>query len=107
MSSLDNSNMNYIKLPTGAQMPAIGLGTSKAPLEEIKFSVATAIDVGYRHIDTAIMYKNEKTIGDVLAPLLKSGKIHREDLFIVTKVSGFFFILEIFCKLAKYKLGGS
>lgn len=45
-----------------------------------------ALQAGYRHFDTAYMYTNEKTIGRVLKQWIDSGKITREELFIVTKV---------------------
>lgn len=45
-----------------------------------------ALQAGYRHIDTAYVYENEESIGKVLHKWLSSGKIKREDLFIVTKL---------------------
>lgn len=45
-----------------------------------------ALDVGYRHIDTAILYNNHKMIGNALAKIYSEGKYKRSDLFIVTKV---------------------
>ncbi|CAG7693747.1 unnamed protein product, partial [Allacma fusca] len=45
-----------------------------------------ALETGFRHIDTAYMYENEAVIGKVLKRWLDSGKIKREDLFIVTKL---------------------
>lgn len=42
--------------------------------------------MGYRHIDTAILYENENTIGEVVNQWLKSGKLERNDLFITTKL---------------------
>lgn len=45
-----------------------------------------ALSAGYRHIDTAYMYENEHIIGSVLKRWFDSGKIKREELFIVTKV---------------------
>lgn len=45
-----------------------------------------ALEAGYRHIDTAYLYSNEDAIGEVLQQWIKSGKVKREELFIVTKV---------------------
>lgn len=45
-----------------------------------------ALEAGYRHIDTAPVYENEKIIGQVLKKWFESGKIKRSDIFIVTKV---------------------
>ena len=49
----------------------------------------TAFEMGYRHIDTAYNYRNEAAIGRVLKKWFDSGKLKREELFIVTKVSIF------------------
>jgi len=54
--------------------------------EELITALDKALEVGYRHIDTATLYQNEHIIGKVLKKWLDSGKIQREDLFIVTKV---------------------
>lgn len=48
--------------------------------------VSTSIDIGYRLIDTAFVYGNEKAIGKALEEKLSEGKVRREDLFIVGKV---------------------
>lgn len=48
--------------------------------------VSTSIDIGYRLIDTAFVYGNEKAIGKALKEKLSEGKVRREDLFIVGKV---------------------
>lgn len=55
--------------------------------DEMKTAVRSALDSGYRHIDTAYTYKNEDAIGEELQEYLKNGKVKREDLFIVTKVT--------------------
>ncbi|TKR88823.1 hypothetical protein L596_013006 [Steinernema carpocapsae] len=73
-------------LPTGAQFPLLGLGTWLSTSEEVKNAVRVALDVGYRYIDTASMYKNESEIGEVLHEYLSSGKVKREELFITTKL---------------------
>lgn len=59
----------------------------QSPKDEVKTAVRAALDAGYRHIDTAYNYKNEGAIGEVLHEYIDSGKVKREDLFIVTKVT--------------------
>lgn len=71
------------------KIPAVGLGTWRAPSEELESALNTALEIGYRHIDTAPVYLNEKTIGNVLKKWIDSGKANREDFFIVTKLSPF------------------
>lgn len=63
-------------------MPEIGLGTYRLYGRECEQTVRKALDIGYRHIDTAQMYKNEKEIGDAI---YTSG-VEREDLFLTTKI---------------------
>ena len=52
------------------------------------------IQIGYRHIDTALMYGNEKEIGKAVKELIDAGKIKREQLFIVTKVQNHYHTRE-------------
>ena len=66
----------------GARIPAIGLGTYTLEGATCVDMVAKAIDVGYRHIDTARMYGNEVEVGKGIA---KSG-IDRSELFVTTKI---------------------
>lgn len=56
----------------------------------------SALEAGYRHIDTAYNYINEDAIGEVLNEWIQSGKVKREELFIVTKVSCFYFNVGLF-----------
>ncbi|GFU91311.1 aldo-keto reductase family 1 member C13 [Trichonephila clavipes] len=68
-------------------MPIIGLGTFQIKdLEFMKNVLTTAINVGYRHIDTAFSYSNENLIGAILTEMFNKGEIKREDLFIVSKL---------------------
>uniref|UniRef100_A0A1Q3FNX6 Putative aldo-keto reductase n=1 Tax=Culex tarsalis TaxID=7177 RepID=A0A1Q3FNX6_CULTA len=67
-------------------MPALGFGTWRAPNEEVEKALNEALEAGYRHIDTAPVYHNEKTIGKVLREWLDAGKVTREELIIVTKL---------------------
>lgn len=53
---------------------------------EIEEAVEYAINIGYRHIDCAWFYGNEKEIGKVIQDKIKDDTVKREDLFIVTKV---------------------
>lgn len=53
---------------------------------EVGQAVKDAIDAGYRHIDTAFLYKNEAEVGNAVKEKIKAGVIKREDIFITTKV---------------------
>lgn len=55
-------------------------------VDELEKAVNTALEEGYRHIDTAPVYENEEVIGKVLKKWIDSRKIKRSELFIVTKV---------------------
>lgn len=74
--------MEYIKLNNGLPMPALGYGVFQIGDEETARCVADAIDVGYRLIDTAQVYQNERGVGEGIR---RSG-VAREDLFLTTKV---------------------
>jgi len=77
------NNMKNIKLNSGVEMPILGFGVFQIPdAEECERSVIDAIETGYRLIDTAASYQNEKAVGNALR---KSG-IPREELFITTKL---------------------
>ena len=52
--------MEYLKMKNGTRVPMVGLGTYKSTKEECITAVRAAIDCGYRHIDTANFYENEK-----------------------------------------------
>jgi len=74
--------MEYVEA-YGARVPKVGLGTWQLTGEECYETVATALDVGYRHIDTAQLYGNETEVGRAIA----DADVDREDLFLTTKVS--------------------
>ncbi len=77
------------KLYTGAEIPAIGLGTfgsDKYTADQIAGAVYGAVQCGYRLIDCAAVYQNEAQIGEVLKKLFDDGVVKREELFITSKV---------------------
>ena len=79
---MDNT-VEKIKLRNGYEMPCIGFGTWDMKDEEVAVkAVKEAISKGYRHIDTAASYKNEKSIGRAI----KECGVPREELFITSKV---------------------
>jgi 2,5-diketo-D-gluconate reductase A len=73
---------NELTLNNGVTMPALGLGVFQSPPEETAAAVETALRVGYRHVDTAAAYSNERQVGEGIR---RSG-VDRAELFIETKV---------------------
>jgi len=71
-----------IKLHDGNLMPQLGLGVWQASNEEVLVAIEKALETGYRHIDTAMIYKNEEGVGNAL----QSASVPREELFITTKL---------------------
>jgi len=72
----------HFKLNTGALIPAVGLGTWQAKPGEVRAAVAHALKAGYRHIDGALIYQNEKEVGQ---GIIDSG-VKREDIFLTSKL---------------------
>ncbi|QGF23639.1 aldo/keto reductase [Raineyella fluvialis] len=71
-----------VALRDGTTIPQLGFGTWRVGDDEAQAAVETALEVGYRHIDTAALYANEAGIGRALA----TAGIPREDLYLTTKV---------------------
>lgn len=74
--------MNYVTLNNGVKMPQLGFGVWQVPDDQATEAVAKALEVGYRSIDTAMIYQNERGAGRAI----KESSIPREELFITTKV---------------------
>lgn len=74
--------MQYITLNNGVQIPQLGFGVWQIPDDEVAEAVTTAFEVGYRSIDTATIYENERGVGEAIA----NSNIARDELFITTKV---------------------
>ena len=73
-------------LNDGYDFPLLGLGTYKLTGDEVEPIVRTAIELGYRHIDTAALYGNEVEVGKAINAAIKAGDVTREELFVTTKL---------------------
>ncbi|WP_073982939.1 aldo/keto reductase [Actinomyces bouchesdurhonensis] len=71
-----------LTLPTGAPIPVLGFGTYKIAPDDTYEAVSRALNIGYRHIDTAQMYGNEAEVGAAI----ETSKIPRDEIFLTTKV---------------------
>ena len=69
-------------LNSGYSIPMVGLGTFRARGEDVYRAVLHALEAGYRHIDTAVAYKNEEEVGRALA----DSSVPREEVFVTTKI---------------------
>jgi diketogulonate reductase-like aldo/keto reductase len=74
----------HVALRRGAQMPIIGFGTWQIQGDAARDAAFAALETGYRHIDTATVYRNERQIGRALADC----GVGRDELFITTKLPG-------------------
>ena len=74
-------------LANDVRIPCIGFGTWQSEDgDEAYAAVKTALQSGYRHIDTATAYGNEKSVGAAIRDFCKESKVRREDIFITTKL---------------------
>ncbi len=74
--------MKTVKLNNGVEMPAIGFGVYQIPAGDTERCVSDALEVGYRMIDTAASYFNEKQVGDAI----RHSGLKREEIFVTTKL---------------------
>ena len=71
-----------MKLNNGVEMPALGFGVFQTPPDETRDAVKAALDAGYRLIDTAAAYANERPVGQAV----RESHISRSELFLETKI---------------------
>ena len=90
--NVENSNISFnfdtktVTLNSGYEMPILGLGTWTQDDKETANSVYYALEDGYRLIDTAQYYGNEKGVGDGLKRAIDDGIVTRDEIFITTKI---------------------
>ncbi len=71
-----------LTLNNGVELPALGLGVFQTPPDETRDAVRAALDAGYRHIDTAAAYGNEREVGEAV----HASGLDRSDVFLETKI---------------------
>jgi diketogulonate reductase-like aldo/keto reductase len=87
MVESDNLRFTTIALNNGSgAMPALGFGTLIPDPVATRKATKTALEAGFRLLDTAERYGTERQVGDAMQEVFKAGKIRREDVFVVTKL---------------------
>ena len=79
---MTNPTVPQIELNNGVQIPQVGFGVFQVPEGQTQQTVEQALEVGYRHIDTAAAYYNEAGVGAAI----KASGLPREDIFVTTKL---------------------
>ena len=79
---MSNACRKTFTLNTGDNIPAIGLGTWQSAPNQVRNAVKVALQKGYRHIDTALAYGNEKEVGQGI----KDSGVPREEIWLTTKL---------------------
>ena len=77
------STVPKIELNDGHSIPQLGFGVFQIPPEETAEAVARALEIGYRHVDTAQMYGNEREVGEAV----RASGLDREEVFVTSKLS--------------------
>jgi diketogulonate reductase-like aldo/keto reductase len=75
-------DVSTLRLNNGVELPALGLGVFQTPAEETRAAVEAALAAGYRHIDTAAAYGNERQVGEAV----RSSGLDRSEVFLETKI---------------------
>src|SRR5215213_11283255 len=75
-------DVSTVTLNNGVTLPAVGLGVFQTPPDETRDAVTAALEAGYRHIDTAAAYGNERQVGEAIA----ASGVDRSEVFVETKI---------------------
>ena len=86
MAESDNLRYTKMALNNGGAIPALGFGTLIPDPVATRTATRAALEVGFRQLDAAERYRNEKEVGEALQEVFKAGKIKREEVFIATKL---------------------
>lgn len=78
--------MKTLQFKNGDHLPILGLGTWKSKPGEVRQAVYWAIEAGYRHIDCAAIYQNEREVGQGIADAIGDGLAKRQELFVTSKL---------------------
>lgn len=78
--------MTALKFRNNDEMPILGLGTFRSEPNEVYNAVLSAIKIGYRHIDCAAAYGNEKEVGNAISEAIKQGLVTRNDLWVTSTI---------------------
>lgn len=78
--------MKKLTFKNGDQLPILGLGTWKSKPGEVRKAVYWAIQAGYRHLDCAAIYQNEREVGQGISDALAEGLVKRDELFVTSKL---------------------
>ena len=87
METTERDNLRYTKMPLtngSGLIPALGFGTLIPDPIDTKKATTAALEAGFRQIDSAERYRNEKEVGEAMQEVFKEGKIKREEVFIAT-----------------------
>ena len=90
MTTVPATAVPTIELNDGRAIPQLGFGVFQIDPAETAAAVTTALEIGYRHIDTAEMYGNEKEVGEAV----RASKIDRDDIFVTSKLNNGFHAYE-------------
>src|SRR6516164_5598331 len=77
------STVPTVTLNDGHEIPQLGFGVFQIPLEDTATAVTAALETGYRHIDTAEMYRNERGVGEAI----RASGLSRDEIWVTTKLS--------------------
>jgi diketogulonate reductase-like aldo/keto reductase len=88
MSMTSSDTLRYTRIPThqSGTIPAVGFGTLIPDPLVTRQATKAALEAGFRHLDCAERYRNEKAVGDALQETFKAGTLQRKDLFVTTKL---------------------
>ncbi|GAB3371759.1 aldo/keto reductase [Amycolatopsis echigonensis] len=81
--TIETNRVPQLELNNGVRIPQFGLGVFQIPPEETAAAVREALEAGYRHIDTAQMYRNEEGVGEGI----RDSGVPREEIFVTTKLA--------------------